>query len=102
LYYGFDIIKGYNMKEILVTGATGNFGRATINFLLGKGIPAKSISAMVRDEGKAADLKSEGVIIKVGDYDNYSSLVNAFKGTDTLLHISGNDIPKRTRQQENQ
>jgi NAD(P)H dehydrogenase (quinone) len=89
------------MLKILITGATGKFGRATINFLLEKGIPANTISAFVRDEVKASDLKSKGISLKVGDYDNYSSLVNAFKGTDKLLLISGTDIAKRTKQQEN-
>ena len=43
--------------KILVTGATGNFGRLTIDFLLKKGIAANTISALVRDEAKASDLK---------------------------------------------
>ena len=89
------------MKEILITGATGNFGRATINFLLKKGIPAISISAFIRDAAKATDLKSKGVVLKTGDYDDYSSMVNAFKGTDKLLLISGSDVAKRTIQQMN-
>ena len=43
--------------KILVTGATGNFGKTTIDFLLEKGIAATNISALVRDEAKAEDLK---------------------------------------------
>jgi NAD(P)H dehydrogenase (quinone) len=89
------------MKNILITGATGNFGRATINFLLEKGIPAINISGFIRNTAKAADLKSKGVILKTGDYDDFSSMVNAFKGTDKLLLISGSDVVKRTIQQSN-
>lgn len=86
---------------ILITGATGNFGRATIDFLLKKGIPESNIAALVRDSAKAEDLKNKGVIIKIGDYDNFASLLSAFKGVDKLLLISGSDIVKRGIQQEN-
>lgn len=87
--------------KILVTGATGHFGKATIDFLLKKGISASNISALVRDEAKAADLKAKGITLKIGDYDNYTSLVDAFKGVDKLLLVSGSDILNRGKQQEN-
>lgn len=86
---------------ILVTGATGNYGKATIDFLLKKGISAKSISALVRDEAKAEDLKTKGINLKMGDYDNYSALLDAFKGVDKLLLVSGSDVANRAKQQEN-
>ena len=86
---------------ILITGATGNLGKATIDFLLKKNIPANNIAALVRDPAKAEFLKNNGVNIRVGDYDDYSSLLTAFKGVDKLLLISGSDIVKRGRQQEN-
>lgn len=86
---------------ILVTGATGNFGKATIEFLLKKGISADTISALVRDESKAVELKSQGISLKIGDYDNYDSLLQAFQGVDKLLLVSSSDISNRTKQQEN-
>lgn len=86
---------------ILVTGATGNYGKATIDFLLKKGISANSISALVRDEAKAGDLKTKGVNLKIGDYDNYDTLVEAFKGVEKLLLVSGSDVVNRGKQQEN-
>lgn len=86
---------------ILVTGATGNFGNATIQFLLKKGISASEISALVRDENKAAELKAQGVNIKIGDYDNYNSLKNALQGVDKLLLISSNEPFKGLEQQMN-
>lgn len=88
-------------KKILVTGATGHFGKATIDYLLDKGTAAHDITALVRDENKASDLKNKGVNIIVGDYDNYISLVHAFTGVDKLLLVSGNDIVKRGDQQKN-
>ena len=85
---------------ILVTGSTGNFGKATIDFLLEKGISASNIAALVRDEAKAEDLKAKGVNLKIGDYDNYSSLVAAFKGIEKLLLVSGSDVVNRGNQHE--
>ncbi len=35
------------------------------------------------------------------DYDDKASLVNAFKGHDTLYFVSGNDVNKRQKQHEN-
>ncbi len=87
--------------SILVTGATGNFGKATIDFLLKKGIDAKNISALVRDEAKAVDLTEKGIKIKVGDYDNYEFLVAAFQGVEKLLLVSGTDLVNRSTQQLN-
>lgn len=86
---------------ILVTGSTGHFGKSTIDFLLKKGISSTSIAALVRNEEKAGDLKNKGVVLRTGDYDNYTSLVNAFKGIEKLLFVSGSDILKRGAQHQN-
>jgi NAD(P)H dehydrogenase (quinone) len=89
------------MNRILVTGATGHYGTATIDFLLKKGIPATHISALVRDEAKAADLKTKSINIKVGDYNDYESLTTAFQGIDKLLLVSGNEMVNRDKIQAN-
>lgn len=86
---------------ILVTGATGNYGKTTIDFLLKKGISPNSIAALVRDEAKAEDLKEKGISLKNGDYNNYESLLEAFKGVDKLLLISSSDVAHRGQQHEN-
>lgn len=85
---------------ILVTGATGHFGKSTIDFLLEKGISPSKIGALVRNEEKAADLKNKGVALRIGDYDNYSSLVSAFQGVEKLLFVSGSDIMTRSTQHQ--
>ena len=74
---------------ILVTGATGHLGTATVEFLLNT-IPA-SQTVLARDENKAAALKAKGVEVKIGDYKNYDSLVAAFQGIDKVLLISSAD-----------
>jgi len=86
---------------ILVTGATGNFGKSTIDFLLKNGISSNNIVALVRDEEKASDIKSKGVTLRIGDYDNYTSLINAFRGVEKLLFVSGSDIFNRGAQHQN-
>ena len=89
------------MGKILITGATGHFGKATIEYLLQKGINANQIYALVREENKAGDLKAKGINIVIGNYDDYASLTTAFNGVDKLLFISASDINKRLPQHEN-
>jgi NAD(P)H dehydrogenase (quinone) len=88
------------MKKILVTGATGPLGGAVIESLLKK-TPSSSIAGLARNVEKAAGLKAKGVEVRVGDYDNYLSLVAAFKGIDKLYFVSGNDVAHRMTQHEN-
>jgi NAD(P)H dehydrogenase (quinone) len=68
---------------------------------LKKGVSPNNISALVRDEAKAEDLKAKGVVIKIGSYEDYNVLVEAFKGVDKLLLVSGSDPEKRGKQHEN-
>ncbi len=88
------------MSTILVTGATGSLGGAVVNFLL-KRTDAANISVLVRDEAKAADLKTKGVTLLEGDYNDYQSLVKAFKGIDKLYFVSSSDIENRNSQHKN-
>ncbi len=90
-----------NKKMILVTGATGQFGKSAIDFLLEKGISSTNIVALVRNEEKAIELKKQGVVLRIGDYDNYTSLVNAFNGVEKLLFVSGSNILNRNAQHHN-
>jgi NAD(P)H dehydrogenase (quinone) len=85
---------------ILVTGATGALGSATIEFLLKKTSPS-SIAALVRSPEKAAALQEKGVEIRQGDYDDPESLVKAFEGVDKLYFISGSDVANRAAQHKN-
>ncbi len=86
---------------ILVTGATGEFGRNAIEHLIDKGVNPSEISALARNEEKAQPLKELGVQIKKGDYNDYSSLVAAFQGVDKLLFVSSSDIENRAAQHQN-
>jgi NAD(P)H dehydrogenase (quinone) len=85
---------------ILITGATGNLGSKTIDHLINKGVEPSEISAFVRNEEKANDLKAKGVNLVIGDYSDYNSMVTGFKGVDKLLFVSGNEMDKRDKQHE--
>lgn len=86
---------------ILVTGANGHLGNATIDFLLRKDVGPSDIAGLVRAEAKGAELKAKGVNVRLGSYDDYSSLVKAFQGVDKLLLVSGSDVVTRSKQHEN-
>jgi NAD(P)H dehydrogenase (quinone) len=83
---------------IVVTGATGKFGRIAIRSLLARGVPAAEIIAVVRDLDKAADL---GVTARRADYDDPASLRAAFSGADRLLFVSGSEAGRRIPQHRN-
>lgn len=69
---------------IVVTGATGQLGRAVVGHLLER-VPADRIVASVRDPRKAGDL---GVEVRHGDFDRPETLAAAFAGAHKLLIIS--------------
>ena len=75
---------------ILVTGATGQLGTATLDFLLKKQ-PAAQLAGLARDPAKAAAHQAQGVAIRRGDYGDYDSLVAAFGGVDRLFLISSSN-----------
>ncbi len=86
---------------LLITGATGKLGGKVIETLLAKNVPASRIAAFVRNENKAAGLKEKGIEIRIGDYDNKSSLIGAMKGIDKVLLVSGLDMGKIVEQHRN-
>jgi len=86
---------------ILITGTTAKFGKLVIDFLLEKGAPLGTIAALVRDREKAVDFLSKGIIVRIGDYNSYASLVDAFQRVDKLLLLSGADPGNHGKQHEN-
>jgi len=88
------------MSRILVTGATGNLGGATIDRLL-KAADPSSVVGLARDEAKAARLRAKGVEARLGDYENPDALDAAMAGIDKVLLVSGRDQMQLLRQHEN-
>ena len=74
---------------IVVTGATGQLGRAIVLQLLER-IPASQIGASVRAPEEAADLEGLGVRVRRGDFGEPDTLPQAFEGATQLLMVSSN------------
>jgi NAD(P)H dehydrogenase (quinone) len=47
------------------------------------------------------DLLSKGIIVRIGNYDNYASLVDAFQRVDKLLLLPGTDLENHRKQHQN-
>ncbi|MEU0966618.1 SDR family oxidoreductase [Streptomyces sp. NPDC005917] len=84
--------------SIVVTGATGHLGRHVVTQLLER-VPAEQITAVVRDEAKAAEFAARGVRIAVADYNSPETFDGLFATGDKVLLISGNEFDKGRVQQ---
>ncbi|NTJ42722.1 SDR family oxidoreductase [Agrobacterium larrymoorei] len=77
------------MSKILVTGASGHLGQSALHHLLDTyKVPASDLVAASRDTSKLASLAAKGVELRKADFDDSTSLENAFAGIDTVLIIS--------------
>ena len=74
---------------IIVTGATGHYGRKVVESLVGR-LPASEVGVSVRDPEKAANLRGLGVRVSRGDFKDPSSLAASFDGADQVLIVSAN------------
>lgn len=75
---------------LVVTGATGQFGRLAVEALLRRGVPAAQLAVAVRDPGKAGELADRGITVRVADYDRPETLAPAFADAEKLLFVSAN------------
>lgn len=75
---------------IVVTGATGGLGSATVENLLER-VPADRIGVSVRDVAQAQHFADRGVRVRRGSYEDPVALRNSFAGAEQVLLVSGND-----------
>ncbi|MBE1531606.1 NAD(P)H-binding protein [Actinomadura algeriensis] len=75
---------------IVVTGATGGLGGATVEHLLTR-IPADRIGVSVRAPARAQHLADRGVRVRQGSYEDPAALRDSFAGAEQVLLVSGND-----------
>lgn len=80
---------------LFVTGASGQLGHQTVEFLLSSG--KGRVIAGSRDPGKLADLVAKGAEARAVDFDNPETLAAAFQGVDRLLIVSTDAIDKPGR-----
>src|SRR5687767_12300349 len=86
---------------IVVTGATGQFGRLAVEALLARGVAADQIVAVGRSVEKIQDLADRGVTVKQASYDDTESLKAAFAGADKVLFVSSSEVGQRVPQHLN-
>src|SRR5690348_4225058 len=84
-------------ETLLVTGASGQLGRAVINHLLdAQKIAPSSIIAATRNPENLADLAARGIAVRAADFNDSASLEKAFAGADRVLIISTSDLDLKT------
>ncbi len=85
---------------IIVTGATGAFGRAATALLL-ENVPPQELILTTRKPEQLADLAARGVQVRKADFDYPETLPAAFAGGDRMLLISTARVGTRVGQHEN-
>jgi NAD(P)H dehydrogenase (quinone) len=85
---------------IIVTGATGAFGRAATSLLLEKVAPEELILTTRKPE-QLAGLAARGVKVRKADFDHPETLAAAFAGGDRMLLISTARVGTRVGQHQN-
>lgn len=81
--------------SIVVTGASGQLGRLTVDALLARGVAAADIVATGRDIARIKDFADRGVVVRQADFADPDSLTAAFAGADKLLLVSTTTVDRR-------
>ncbi|MGW0764342.1 NAD-dependent epimerase/dehydratase family protein [Streptomyces sp. NPDC002676] len=72
----------------LVTGTTGQVGRAFVTRLLAQARPGEQVRILVRDESRGAALADLGAQVVVGDLRDSEALGKALAGADAVVNIA--------------
>jgi len=80
----------FKNKTLLITGGTGSFGNAVLNYFVQSKI--KEIRVFSRDEKKQEDMrinhKDDKINFIIGDVRDYQSISNAMSGVDYVFHAA--------------
>jgi NAD(P)H dehydrogenase (quinone) len=85
------------MSRIVITGASGNYGRGLTDRLIAAGRAADLI-LITRSPAKLADRAAQGCTVRYGDFDKPETLAEAVQGADKMLLISGTRVGARVAQ----
>ena len=81
--------------SIVVTAASGQLGRLTVEALLARGVPPSDIVATSRDVTRIKDFADRGVVVRRADFADPATLSAAFEGADRLLLVSTTTVDER-------
>jgi NAD(P)H dehydrogenase (quinone) len=82
------------MTRIVITGASGNYGRLATDKLIAQGRAADLI-LITRTPAKLADRAAQGCTVRYGDFDKPETLAAAVQGAEKMLLISGTRVGAR-------
>lgn len=85
------------MSKIVITGASGNYGRGVTDRLIAQGRAADLI-LITRKPEKLSDRAAQGCTVRYGDFDKPETLEQAVQGADKMLLISGTRVGARVVQ----
>ena len=85
------------MSKIVITGASGNYGRGLTDRLIAAGRAAELI-LITRTPAKLADRAAQGCTVRYGDFDKPETLAEAVQGAYKMLLISGTRVGARVAQ----
>lgn len=85
------------MSRIVITGASGNYGRGVTDRLIAQG-RAEDLILITRKPEKLADRAAQGCTVRYGDFDKPETLAEAVQGAERMLLISGTRVGARVVQ----
>jgi len=88
------------MTKIIITGASGNFGRGATERMLNH-VDASDLILVTRSPDALKAMADKGCTVRFGDFDDYNSLVKAFECGEKMLMISGSRVGQRMPQHTN-
>jgi NAD(P)H dehydrogenase (quinone) len=83
--------------NIVITGASGQYGRLATDLLIDKGLADKLI-LITRSPAKLAHRTAQGCDVRYGDFDKAETLADAVKDAEKMLLISGTRVGARVAQ----
>lgn len=85
------------MSRIIITGASGQYGRGLTDRLIAAG-RAEDLILITRSPDKLADRTAQGCTVRYGDFDKPETLAQAVRGGEKMLLISGTRVGARVEQ----
>jgi NAD(P)H dehydrogenase (quinone) len=85
------------MSRIVITGASGNYGRGLTDRLIAAG-RAQDLILITRSPDRLADRVAQGCTVRYGDFDKPETLADAVQGAEKILLISGTRVGARVVQ----